>query len=65
MEMMLPYDVDSIIPDNTWFKDDYGEDPRKFYYPLRIRSNGEESRARDENFCSSLTLFCCPKLGIL
>lgn len=29
---------------------------------MRIRSNGEESEARDEGFCFSLQLFCCPKL---
>jgi membrane associated rhomboid family serine protease len=63
-EEKLPYDVDSIYPDNTWFKDDFGTDPRKFYYPLRIRSNGEPSMARDENIFESLKLFCCPKLGI-
>ena len=38
-EDMVPYDVDSIYPDNTWFKDDFGKDPRQFYYPLRIRDN--------------------------
>ena len=32
------------------------------FYPFE--SNGEESGARDENFCLSLKLFCCPKLTI-
>ena len=27
-EEQLPYDVDTVYPDNTWFKDDLGEDPR-------------------------------------
>ena len=34
---------------------------RKTY---KFENNGEDSEARDENFCSSLFIFCCPKLSI-
>ena len=44
---------ETMYPRNGPFKDEYGDDPRGFYKPLRIRSNGEESEARDENFCIS------------
>ena len=32
------------------------------YYPFD--NNGNPSEARDENFCLSLKLFCCPKLSM-
>lgn len=47
------------------FKDNYGDDPRNFFGPLRIRKNGEDSKAREEWFFESLKLFCCPKLNWL
>ena len=33
------------------------------FYPFK--TNGEKSEARDENIFTSLSLFCCPRLGWL
>jgi membrane associated rhomboid family serine protease len=30
----------------------------------KFETNGEEAEGRDENFCQSLCVFCCPKLSI-
>ena len=30
-----------------------------------IYTEGDKSEARSENFCESLKLLCCPRLGIL
>ena len=50
----------------SYFKEDMSaiteETDSPVYYPFE--NNGNESEARDENFCFSLKLFCCPKLEL-
>ena len=48
----------------TKFHRDQSEDSDKIIQErvYKFDNNGEDGEGRDENLCSSLFIFCCPKL---